>query len=150
MLFVGMLSGTYSSICIATPVLADLKEREPQYKELANRVALRAAGGRAAQRKAAKAAAWPAGRQPRSPRMTAATATRTGRGPGTPTSAWPTRRGLDDAARPRAGHRRPARRPGSAGAARAGAPGPVRAAAAPAQQWRQAPLRRARRSGGRR
>ncbi len=26
-LFVGMLSGTYSSICIATPVLADLKER---------------------------------------------------------------------------------------------------------------------------
>ena len=30
-LFVGMLSGTYSSICIATPVLADLKEREPQY-----------------------------------------------------------------------------------------------------------------------
>ena len=28
-LFVGMLSGTYSSIFIATPVLADLKEREP-------------------------------------------------------------------------------------------------------------------------
>jgi preprotein translocase subunit SecF len=56
-LFVGMLSGTYSSICIATPVLADLKEREPQYQALAKRVALRAAGGRAAQRKAAKAAA---------------------------------------------------------------------------------------------
>ena len=44
-LFVGMLSGTYSSICIATPVLADLKEREPQYKALAKRVALRAASG---------------------------------------------------------------------------------------------------------
>ena len=29
-LFVGMLSGTYSSIFIATPVLADLKEREPR------------------------------------------------------------------------------------------------------------------------
>jgi preprotein translocase subunit SecF len=56
-LFVGMLSGTYSSICIATPVLADLKEREPQYKQLAKQVALRDAGGRGALRKAAKAAA---------------------------------------------------------------------------------------------
>ena len=37
-LFVGMLSGTYSSIFIATPVLADLKEREPQYKALAKRL----------------------------------------------------------------------------------------------------------------
>ena len=50
-----MLSGTYSSIFIATPALADLKEREPQYKALAKRVALRAAGGRAAQRAKAKA-----------------------------------------------------------------------------------------------
>ncbi len=55
-LFVGMLSGTYSSICIATPVLADLKEREPQYKQLAKQVAQRAAGGRAAARKAKQAA----------------------------------------------------------------------------------------------
>jgi preprotein translocase subunit SecF len=54
-LFVGMLSGTYSSIFIATPALADLKEREPQYKALAKRVALRASGGRAAQRAKAKA-----------------------------------------------------------------------------------------------
>jgi preprotein translocase subunit SecF len=54
-LFVGMLSGTYSSICIATPVLADLKEREGQYKQLAKRVALRESGGRAAQRAKAKA-----------------------------------------------------------------------------------------------
>jgi preprotein translocase subunit SecF len=53
-LFVGMLSGTYSSIFIATPVLADLKEREPQYQALAKRVSVRAAGGRAAKR-AAKA-----------------------------------------------------------------------------------------------
>jgi len=53
-LFVGMLSGTYSSICIATPVLADLKEREPQYKQLAKQVALREAGGRSALRKAAR------------------------------------------------------------------------------------------------
>ncbi|HEY7143497.1 MAG TPA: protein translocase subunit SecF [Streptosporangiaceae bacterium] len=68
-LFVGMLSGTYSSICIATPVLAQLKEREPQYKALAKRVALRASGGRAAQRARTKAAqaggraAGPAGQQ---------------------------------------------------------------------------------------
>jgi preprotein translocase subunit SecF len=54
-LFVGMLSGTYSSIFIATPVLAGLKEREPQYKQLARRVALRASGGRAAQRAQARA-----------------------------------------------------------------------------------------------
>jgi preprotein translocase subunit SecF len=54
-LLVGMLSGTYSSIFIATPVLADLKEREPQYKALAKRVSVRAAGGRAAKRAGAKA-----------------------------------------------------------------------------------------------
>jgi preprotein translocase subunit SecF len=52
-LFVGMLSGTYSSIFIATPVLADLKEREPQYKDLAAKVGRRLAGGRSTQRDAA-------------------------------------------------------------------------------------------------
>jgi preprotein translocase subunit SecF len=56
-LFVGMLSGTYSSIFIATPVLCDLKEREPQYRALAKRVSVRAAGGRAGKRAAAKAQA---------------------------------------------------------------------------------------------
>ncbi len=56
-LFVGMLSGTYSSIFIATPVLCQLKEREPQYKALAKRVSVRTAGGRAARRAAAKATA---------------------------------------------------------------------------------------------
>ena len=56
-LFVGMLSGTYSSICIATPVLADLKERQGEYKLLAKRVALRESGGRAAQRRAQAEAA---------------------------------------------------------------------------------------------
>jgi preprotein translocase subunit SecF len=58
-LFVGMLSGTYSSIFIATPVLADLKEREPQYQALAKRVAVRASGGRAARRAAAKTPSRP-------------------------------------------------------------------------------------------
>jgi len=51
-LFVGMLSGTYSSIFIATPVLADLKEREPQYQALAKRVSVRSSGGRAAVKRA--------------------------------------------------------------------------------------------------
>ncbi len=56
-LFVGMLSGTYSSIFIATPVLCDLKEREPRYQALAKRASTRAVGGRAAQRAAAKVSA---------------------------------------------------------------------------------------------
>jgi preprotein translocase subunit SecF len=37
-LFVGMVSGAYSSIFIATPLLAQLKEREPDMKKLATRV----------------------------------------------------------------------------------------------------------------
>jgi preprotein translocase subunit SecF len=56
-LFVGMLSGTYSSIFIATPVLADLKERQPEYRDLAAKVARRVAGGRSAQRTGAGDAA---------------------------------------------------------------------------------------------
>ncbi|WP_308805516.1 protein translocase subunit SecF [Acrocarpospora pleiomorpha] len=42
-LFVGMLVGTYSSICVATPILVSLKEREPQWQALARRVAQREA-----------------------------------------------------------------------------------------------------------
>ena len=61
-LFIGMLSGTYSSIFIATPVLADLKEREPQYKALAKRLAARSASPRVAKQTAARAQAGvPAG-----------------------------------------------------------------------------------------
>jgi len=37
-LFVGLAAGAYSSIFIATPLVADLKEREPQMKALARRV----------------------------------------------------------------------------------------------------------------
>jgi preprotein translocase subunit SecF len=40
-LFVGLVSGAYSSIFIASPLLAYLKEREPRFKELALRVAAR-------------------------------------------------------------------------------------------------------------
>jgi preprotein translocase subunit SecF len=37
-LFVGMLIGTYSSIFIATPILASVKERQPEMQSLAKRV----------------------------------------------------------------------------------------------------------------
>ncbi|MET9872518.1 protein translocase subunit SecF, partial [Streptomyces sp. NPDC006386] len=37
-LFVGLAAGAYSSIFIATPLVADLKEREPQMKALKKRV----------------------------------------------------------------------------------------------------------------
>ena len=47
-LFVGIASGTYSSIFIATPLLCDLKEREPQMKLLAKRVEARVAAGKPA------------------------------------------------------------------------------------------------------
>lgn len=40
-LFVGMIAGTYSSIFVATPVLAQLKESEPAMQQLAKRVASR-------------------------------------------------------------------------------------------------------------
>jgi preprotein translocase subunit SecF len=40
-LFIGLITGTYSSICIATPILAGLREREPAMKALAKRVGTR-------------------------------------------------------------------------------------------------------------
>ncbi|HEY5438378.1 MAG TPA: protein translocase subunit SecF [Acidimicrobiales bacterium] len=40
-LFVGLMSGAYSSIFIASPLLAYFKEREPRYKEMAARAAQR-------------------------------------------------------------------------------------------------------------
>jgi len=40
-LFVGLLTGTYSSIFIATPVLAFLKEREPRYAQIRARLVAR-------------------------------------------------------------------------------------------------------------
>ena len=43
-LFIGLLVGTYSSIFIAPPVLAQLREREPAMKALAKRVNARSGG----------------------------------------------------------------------------------------------------------
>ncbi|HEX9033603.1 MAG TPA: protein translocase subunit SecF [Streptosporangiaceae bacterium] len=45
-LFVGMLSGTYSSIFIATPLLSDLKERQPEYRQLRKQIAQRASSAK--------------------------------------------------------------------------------------------------------
>lgn len=47
-LFVGVAVGAYSSIFVATPLLAGFKEREPAMQALARRVAARASGGSAA------------------------------------------------------------------------------------------------------
>ncbi|MEU7719813.1 protein translocase subunit SecF [Streptomyces tibetensis] len=44
-LFVGLAAGAYSSIFIATPLVADLKEREPQMKALKKRVLAKRAKG---------------------------------------------------------------------------------------------------------
>ncbi|MFJ6213666.1 protein translocase subunit SecF [Streptomyces sp. NPDC092296] len=48
-LFIGLAAGAYSSICVATPLLAQLKEEQPEMKALAKRVLQR----RAADAKAA-------------------------------------------------------------------------------------------------
>jgi preprotein translocase subunit SecF len=44
-LFVGLLTGAYSSIFIAAPILADLKEREPRYATIRQRLEARGAAG---------------------------------------------------------------------------------------------------------
>ena len=52
-LFIGLSAGAYSSICVATPLLAQLKEQQPVMQALAKRVAQRrAAEARAAAEKA--------------------------------------------------------------------------------------------------
>lgn len=69
-LFIGVAAGTYSSIFIATPVLAGMKEREPAMQALAKRVVAR---------KSAPAGAEPAqARQSAAARQRAAAATRAG------------------------------------------------------------------------
>ncbi|QMU76402.1 protein translocase subunit SecF [Streptacidiphilus sp. PB12-B1b] len=54
-LFVGLSAGAYSSICVATPMVAWLKEKQPENRELAKRVA---------KRRAAEAKALAEGRVP--------------------------------------------------------------------------------------
>jgi preprotein translocase subunit SecF len=45
-LFVGILVGTYSSLCVATPMLVQLKEREPRYQQLRERLSKREASAK--------------------------------------------------------------------------------------------------------
>ena len=47
-LFVGLLTGAYSSVFVATPILAAWKEREPRFRALRNRVGEREAAARIA------------------------------------------------------------------------------------------------------
>jgi preprotein translocase subunit SecF len=54
-LFVGLLSGAYSSIFLCTPIFVELKEREPQYRALTQRVLARRSGGTRTERAAARA-----------------------------------------------------------------------------------------------
>jgi preprotein translocase subunit SecF len=56
-LFIGIAASTLSSIFIATPLLADLKEREPAMKALRKRVDSRRASGAPTRRRPAAAAA---------------------------------------------------------------------------------------------
>jgi len=53
-LFVGIATGTYSSVFVATPFLALMKEREPAYQALARRVASRRAQAAARAESAAR------------------------------------------------------------------------------------------------
>ena len=66
-LFVGLASGAYSSLFLATPIVVDLTEREPAYKALTKRV-VGQAGQRAARRGDAESSGRPARRRPRRPR----------------------------------------------------------------------------------
>ncbi|MFD0884909.1 protein translocase subunit SecF [Streptosporangium algeriense] len=48
-LFVGMIVGTYSSLCVATPMLVTLKEREPRYQAIARRLSSQSGGAKGGQ-----------------------------------------------------------------------------------------------------
>ena len=56
-LFVGLAAGAYSSIFIATPLMADIRERQPEMRALAKRVAARRASEQAKAEKAERVAA---------------------------------------------------------------------------------------------
>ncbi len=64
-LFVGLASGAYSSLFLAAPVLADLKEREPAYVALRQRVLAKRTGGQSGQgRRPARPAGGASERRP--------------------------------------------------------------------------------------
>lgn len=94
-LFVGLLTGSYSSIFVATPILAMLKEREPKHRATMERVGARTTGLTAAQ---ANAVLKPSstGMRPTARRGAVAP----GAGSGAPTAAG----AVPDGAAPGAGH----------------------------------------------
>lgn len=63
-LFVGLAAGAYSSIFIATPLVADLKEREPEMKALRRRVLAKRAQAAAEEEMAGARATEPLGPDP--------------------------------------------------------------------------------------
>jgi preprotein translocase subunit SecF len=72
-LFVGLASGAYSSLFLATPIVVDLTEREPAYKQLRKRVAAKRSSDVARAAAAADAALATAGASPHANSGTAAT-----------------------------------------------------------------------------
>ncbi|MFG2822762.1 protein translocase subunit SecF [Kitasatospora sp. NPDC048365] len=62
-LFIGLAAGAYSSICVATPLLAQLKEMQPDMKALAKKVALRRASDAKAAAEAAERGDVPDGEE---------------------------------------------------------------------------------------
>jgi preprotein translocase subunit SecF len=67
-LFIGLSTGTYSSIFIATPILAELREQEPAMQALAKRVANKGVAPVAVSVAAKTTAPSPASQQKRGPR----------------------------------------------------------------------------------
>src|SRR4051812_5604210 len=103
-LLIGLAAGAYSSIFIATPLVADFKEREPTYQQLARRVAARKQKDTGAASAKANAPAW-GGRQA-APSTTATAVLDDGDGTDEPATD-----GVPAAAAPRPGQAGP--RPGS-------------------------------------
>jgi preprotein translocase subunit SecF len=98
-LFVGLASGAYSSLFLATPVVVELTEREPQYKALTKRVVAKRSSEAA--KSAAAAQLVPAG----------ASATPAAVGNGRPSTSGPRRAGGPaPAPRPGARPQRPKRK----------------------------------------
>jgi preprotein translocase subunit SecF len=99
-LLIGLASGAYSSIFIATPLVCDFKEREPAYQQLARRVAARQSRDTSPTAAAASTPAWGGQRTASAP-----TATAVLDDPGDGDDAAPARPGAQPAAGPRPGSR---------------------------------------------
>ena len=93
-LLVGLLTGAYSSIFVAAPILAKLKEHEPRYAQIRQRLEARgAAGAILTPRAAAEALAATSDRRPRRP---TAGATRSTAGTSAASTARRARAALDE------------------------------------------------------